>query len=236
MTSQLTYGYPCINSLLHLFFPHNCLGCGSDEIETAQILCIACRSALPATKFSGIEGNPIERIFLGRLSLEHATAGFYFTKKSMIQKLLHQLKYKQNKEVGVYLGEILGRELLNAKRLSNIDLIHPLPLHPKKEKLRGYNQATYIAKGIGNVFKKPICLTGVVRKDFTSTQTKKSRLDRWANIENAFVLQDRDQLIDKHILLVDDVITTGATLEACGRIFLQLPQVKLSVATLAYTV
>ncbi len=150
-----------------------------------------------------------------------------------MQHLIHQLKYKANQDVGVYLGELVGNSLLNSNRFDQIDFLVPLPLFPEKERKRGYNQATVICQGISAVMNVPILTGNVLRKRFTETQTRKHRTERWENVADSFFVKDSLRLEGKHILLVDDVVTTGATLEACGSVIINIPGAKLSLATLS---
>lgn len=218
--------------MLHLLFPHRCAGCGSDVLSADQIICTECIDALPQTYFEQYSGNPIEKIFWGRLPLANATSQFFFTKDSVMQHLMHQLKYRGNREVGVYLGKLIGSQLEATNRFRNVDAIVPLPLYPEKEYQRGYNQATLLCEGIAEVLQKPVLQNAVVRTHHTDSQTKKSRVERWQNMEGRFLISNSDALQHKHLLLVDDVVTTGATLEACGRKLLEVDGVRLSVATL----
>jgi ComF family protein len=218
---------------LHIFYPHVCLGCGSDLLNEKNLLCIKCIAALPNTNFALHAANPVEKIFWGRLPLTAAHSEFFFAKESLIQHLIHQLKYKGNKEIGFYLGELMGRSLLNSNRFANIDSLIPLPLFSDKEHKRGYNQATILCDGISSITKIPVDKTSVVRQRFTETQTRKHRTERWENVEGSFVVKNATALKGKHILLVDDVVTTGATLEACGNAIIKTDETKISIATLA---
>ena len=137
-----------INSFVHLFFPHNCIGCGTDNLNDDDLLCAKCLYELPQTNFFQSKNNPVEKIFYGRLNIEVAASGFYFTKNSLLQKLMIELKYKNNKDVGFYLGKMLGKMLNESERFNNVDALVPLPLNAKKEKKRGYNQAKIICEGI----------------------------------------------------------------------------------------
>lgn len=224
------------NSLSHLFFPHNCLGCATDILNTNDLLCAKCFTDLPETNFSAVANNPIEKTFLGRIKIEQATAAFYFTKQSLLQHLMVQLKYKNNKDVGLYLGKLLGYKLLQSNRFNNIDALIPLPLNDKKKYKRGYNQAEVICKGIAEIFDRPIITNAVQREIFTQTQTHENRINRWQNMEGVFALTNEKAIINKHILLVDDVITTGATLESCGAEILKAANTKLSIACVAFTI
>jgi ComF family protein len=222
-------------SLLHLLFPHVCEGCGTDVMQIEHFLCMKCHADLPETEFHLYPNNPIEKIFWGRLPVTNATAQYYFTKGSKMQHLLHGLKYKGNKELGLYLGRLMGHAFAESNRFRFVDALVPLPLFPAKEQKRGYNQATILCEGIAEVLEKPILKNVIVRTTHTDTQTKKNRVERWANMEGRFELVKRDAVKDKHILLIDDVITTGATLEACGTCLMEDGNTKLSIATLCYS-
>ena len=178
--------------------------------------------------------NIVEKIFWGRLALTAGMSEFYFTKGTLIQKLIHEFKYKSNIEVGLYLGGLIGHSFLNSNRFATIDALVPLPLFADKEFKRGYNQATILCNGMSIVMNVPVMKNNAVRKRFTETQTKKHRSERWQNVEGSFEINNPQELRNKHILLVDDVVTTGATLEACGTEILNIEETKLSIATLAY--
>ncbi|MBL0145760.1 MAG: ComF family protein [Chitinophagaceae bacterium] len=222
-----------ISSTLHLFYPHLCNGCNTDVLSNNSLLCLECINNLPHTQYAKFENNPIEKIFWGRIPLQAAFAEFYFDKESLIQHLIHQLKYKNNTAIGVYLGEMMGKSIIASDRIKDVDALIPLPLFPDKERKRGYNQAKIICDGISNVTNIPVLDNIVIRQRFTETQTRKHRTERWQNVAESFAVADIKKLESKHLLLVDDVITTGATLEACGNIILQIPGTKLSIATLA---
>lgn len=219
------------DSFLHLLFPHVCAGCGSDILNEESVLCMRCMDAMPETNFEIHANNPVEKIFWGRLPLVGATAQFYFTKESLMQHLMHQFKYKRNKELGLQLGRIMGEKIKASARFE-VDALVPLPLFPAKEKRRGYNQATLLCEGMAETMNIPVLDKAIIRPQHTETQTKKGRIERWKNMEGKFILSDPGALRNKHVLLVDDVITTGATLEACGNELLKAGGVQLSVATL----
>lgn len=224
------------NGLRHIFFPHICSGCGTDLLPENKLLCIRCLNNLPVTNFQHHSINPVEKIFRGRLRLVKAFSYLYFTKDSMLQSLLHELKYKGKKEIGEFLGNKMGEAVHAVFENDPVDALIPLPLHPAKERQRGFNQATAIANGLAEVFKIPVMEKTVARKIFTASQTKKSRLERWDNMEGKFILNEEDAPYGKHVLLVDDVVTTGATLEACGNELLKTQGLRLSISTLAYSV
>ena len=219
-------------SLLQILFPHICSGCGTDGISEGNTICIECLARLPETNFHLFPNNPVEKIFWGRLPLVHATAHFYFSKESLMQRLMHQVKYKGNRELARLLGRMMGEKIFQSSHFSEVDALVPLPLFPAREKKRGYNQATLLCEGIRSVTGLQI-MTGVItRPQHTETQTKKGRIERWKNMEGKFELVGPSRIEGRHVLLVDDVITTGATLEACGLKLLEAADTRLSIAAL----
>lgn len=218
--------------VFNLFYPHTCIGCGSDVIEKDNFLCLECLNDLPRTHFAMHKNNPVEKKFWGRLALASAMSEFYFAKGSMVQNMIHEFKYRGNKEAGFFLGTMMGNSLSNSNRFP-IDALIPLPLFEKKEKMRGFNQSEILCLGIAEVLGKPVIKNNVIRKIFTETQTKKHRVERWKNVEEIFFIKNPEELEGKHLLLVDDVITTGATIDACGTEILKIKNVVLSVASLA---
>jgi ComF family protein len=188
---------------------------------------------MPTTGYQpGIE-NPVSQLFWGRVNIEGACSYFHFRKLSKYQHLLHQLKYNGRKDVGVELGRQFGYIIGKSLHEQKVSVIIPVPLHPKRERKRGYNQSTMIAEGISVATNIPVDETSVRRVVSTTTQTKKTRLERWQNVENIFDITNGQLLSNKHILLIDDVVTTGATLEACAQALLRIDGVKVSIATLA---
>jgi ComF family protein len=222
-----------LSPLLHFMYPHNCLGCGSDIIQKENFLCLECTNDLPHTGFALHANNPVEKIFWGRIPVVACMSEFYFSKDSIIQNCIHEFKYRGNRKVGLFLGNLIGKSLLNSTRFSNIDALVPLPLFLQKEFKRGYNQSTLLCEGIHQILNIPLITKNVLRIVHTETQTKKGRIQRWENVEKSFSVLDPGSLKGKHILLVDDVITTGATLEACGAEILKAGDTALSIATLA---
>ena len=199
------------------------------------MLCLSCHANLPQTSFHLHPNNPIEKLFWGRLPITHATAQYYFSKETLVQRLMHQFKYRRNKDLGFFLGKMMGHQLLESNRFSYIDALVPLPLYALKERRRGFNQATVLCEGIAEVLKKPVLKDVVRRISYTESQTKKTRLQRWQNMEGRFEVLEKESIQGKHILLVDDVITTGATLEACGKAIFAEADVKLSLASLCFS-
>ena len=223
-----------VGSTMHLLYPHVCTGCGSDLLEADSLLCLTCMHDLPHTNFAALPNNPVEKDFWGRINLVAAYSQFYFSKAFLMQHLIHHLKYKGNTKIGFYLGEIMGKTMLQSNRFSTMDALLPLPLYPDKEHKRGYNQATVICNGISSVMNIPVLSSAVIRQHATETQTRKHRTERWENVKDSFKVVKPGELNGKRLLLVDDVVTTGATLEACGNVMLQAADVKLGIATLAY--
>lgn len=222
-------------SVSHILFPHLCNGCGSDLINEDHLLCLRCAEQLYETGFAEAEHNPVEKIMWGRLKCDSAMSQYYFSKGSLFQHLVHQVKYKSNKELGIYLGKMMGHSLVRSPRFLSIDALVPLPLFPDKEKKRGYNQAAIICEGISAIMKVPVLYNVVHRIRYTDTQTHKTRMERWQNVEGVFVAGLSAIAEGRHVLLVDDIITTGATVEACGNAMLEdIPELKLSFATLGY--
>jgi ComF family protein len=224
-----------IHSFSHLFFPHNCVGCGSDLVDMEQLLCLQCLDELPFIHFSLHDNNPVEKIFRGRISVEHAMSLLYFTKDAALQQVLHQFKYRGKKEIGLFFGRMMGNALGQSGYFNAIDGLVPLPLFASREKKRGYIQATVLCEGIAEITGIPVLKHAIIRTSATETQTHKNRIRRWQNMEGKFELLDIASLQNKHVLLIDDVVTTGATLESCAAELLHAPGVRVSIATLAFT-
>lgn len=222
-----------LKDLAELLFPRLCVVCGDRLIEQEQWICLHCLHHIPRTNFHLEPDNPVSRLFYGRIQIEQATAFFYFSKGSKYQTLLHNLKYKGMKELGFEIGKHFAHDLLQSSAFATVDLICPVPLHPSKERKRGYNQSWWIASGIASQMQKELSDTDLKRITATETQTRKSRFARWQNVEGIFHLANPEKFAGKHILLVDDVVTTGATLEACVQEIHAKIDVKVSVATLA---
>jgi ComF family protein len=221
-------------SLAHIFFPHLCKGCGSEHVQANHHLCYQCIAALPYTNFAAHEGNPVEKTFFGRVRVTSATSLLYFTPSSRTKELVHQVKYKGQKQLARFLGTMVGRSITSSHRFKNIDHIIPLPLFKSRERQRGYNQAELLADGIADVTGIPVLRKAILRQKATVTQTHKSRTDRWANVEGHFIVAQPQLLANTSILLVDDVITTGATLDACASVLNNIPGTTLHISTLAF--
>ena len=220
------------DSFLHLLFPHLCAGCGTDILKEETVLCMRCIDAMPETNFEIHPNNPVEKTFWGRLPLVGATAQFYFTKESLMQQLMHQFKYKRNKDLGLQLARIMGEQVKRSGRFE-VDALVPLPLFPAKEKRRGYNQASILCEGMAKAMNIPVLDKVITRPQHTETQTKRGRIERWKNMEGKFSLPNQRAIRNKHLLLVDDVITTGATIEACANLLNTIEGVSVSIACIA---
>jgi ComF family protein len=217
-----------------LFFPKNCAVCGKPLLRQEKILCTSCYYRLPFTGFFDEKENPVTEIFMARLPLVFASSLLFFNKGGMAQQLIHQLKYDGKKEIGSFLGKLIGIALQGSPFISDVDIILPVPLHPKKEHQRGYNQSYLIGRAMAEQIEIPVSGEVLFRKVYTATQTKKSRYERWQNVKDIFAVKNENLIRNKHVLLVDDVITTGATLEACGNELIKIPGVRLSIVSAAY--
>ncbi|MCF6350236.1 MAG: ComF family protein [Flavobacteriaceae bacterium] len=222
--------------IANLFFPKLCLGCKNVINSNEKLVCSFCSHELPKTDYTNNIGNLVERTFYGRIKVEEATALLVYSKKGIVQKLIHNLKYKGHQDVGVFFGNWLGREIYNSPRFKTIDFIVPVPLHKKKLKDRGYNQVTKFGEQLSYAIKKPYKATVLIRKNTSNTQSKKIRFDRWKNVNEMFFVNDLSVFENKHILLIDDIITTGATIETCCNELLKIKGIKISIAVMAFTV
>ena len=188
---------------------------------------------MPRTNYHLRKDNPVERLFWGKMPLERATSYFYYHKGSDFRYILHQLKYGGRKDLGDVMGRFMAAELVSAGFFQNIDSIVPVPLHPRKQQLRGYNQSECIARGISVVTGIPVDASSVARKKHTDTQTRKSAYERWENVDGIFCLRYPERFRGKHVLIVDDVLTTGSTITACTDAFKGVENIRISILTLA---
>ena len=223
-----------VDDLLELFFPELCVTCGERLLSHEKYVCLNCWKDLPQTHFHLEAENKVAQLFWGRVQIENATSFFTYRKGSRYQQLIHFIKYKGLKELGYETGRRFGFELNESAEFRSVDWIIPVPLHPKKLKRRGYNQSEWIARGIADAMQKPVSTDNLIRKIFTSTQTRKNRFERWQNVEGIFDIAQPEDFENKHILLIDDVVTTGSTLEACAFQLLKIKNTKVSIATLAF--
>ncbi len=219
---------------LGLIYPDICAVCAEVLFDHEQEICEFCWTDLPLSNYHLLEDNPVSRLFYGRVPIEGATSYYLFNKGTRVQKLLHTLKYKNRPQVAEVLGRRMGNELMHSKSFRDIDLIIPVPLHKNRMRERSYNQSYFIARGLAENWNKPVLTEVLYRERYTGTQTRKGRFQRWKNVENSFSLHNPDKIKGKHVLLVDDVVTTGATLEACARQLREVAGVRVSVLTIAY--
>jgi ComF family protein len=220
---------------LCLIFPDYCNACGEDLYHGEQLICIKCLYDLPYTDFQHYPENPVAKLFWGRIRSSSAMAMLYYRKGTRVQRLIHQLKYNGKTDLGLKLGMLLGERLQKSDLYQTAELILPVPIHPAKERKRGYNQCTSIAMGISAVLNIPVNTNTLYRNKQTNSQTKKSRYQRFENIRSVFGIRDAGILKNKHVILVDDVITTGATIEACSKAILSCEVSRLSIVALAFT-
>ncbi|WP_316840627.1 ComF family protein [Pedobacter gandavensis] len=223
-----------IPDLLHLLFPAACFGCALPLISGEADICSSCLYSLPYTDHHLDPNNLVARQFWGRLPCHAAMAMLFFKKEGTVQQLIHHLKYSNQANLGIRLGILLGERLQSSPYFQGIDLLIPVPLHKKRLARRGYNQSEAIAQGIAEVINVPVSNRHLFRTSATDSQTHKGRLLRFENMSTAFAVQHPEELANKHLLLIDDVLTTGATIEACGISLLQAMPEKISIATLAY--
>ena len=222
-----------VEDFISLFFPRYCLACSGPLVKGEEIMCTRCLGDLPKTNYHLHSENPVMNRLAGRLPLKHGFAFLKFRKSGIVQNLLHELKYNNHPEVGVRLGQAYGHELLQSGIDKEFDLIIPVPLHASRKRQRGYNQSAKFAAGLSEVMKIKWDESISVRTQSTATQTRKSKAERWENVRDVFSVDIHGNIKGKRILLVDDVITTGATLEACGQHIVSCGCGELSVACIA---
>lgn len=222
-----------LGSFLSLLFPRCCLVCGRPLAKGEECICTMCNINLPRTNYHLQEDNPVEQLFWGKVPLERATSFFFYRKGSDFRQILHQLKYGGRKELGATMGRYMASELLPSGFFKGIDVIIPVPLHKKKQQLRGYNQSEWIVRGIAAVTGISVNTESIIRRKNTETQTRKSTFERWENVDGIFELHSSEHLQGKHVLIVDDVLTTGATTVACASALMEVQEIRISILTLA---
>ncbi|MBC7695826.1 MAG: ComF family protein [Burkholderiales bacterium] len=223
-----------LQDFISLIYPRNCVACGNSLFKHEDQVCNYCYTNLPKTNFHRQQRNPVDALFYGRTPLLIASSFYLFQKKGSIQKILHAIKYKSNKDLAVLVGKWYAEDLKTDPVISKADYIIPVPLHSKKFKMRGFNQSEEFAKGLSEGLKTSLNTSVLQRKEFTETQTKKSKYERWENVEDVFELICPETFKNKQVVLVDDVITTGATIEACCQLLQQIEGIKISVLSIAY--
>lgn len=220
-------------SIINLFFPKSCSGCDTILLTNEKVICSICRHNIPLTNHHLLIENEAFKKFYGRIPVEHASAFLYFHKKGIVQKLIHNLKYKGHQEIGTILGEWHAEDLKEITSSLNFDEIIPVPLHPKKYRERGYNQVATFSQSLSQKLNLNCNEAILFRKIYSKTQSQKNLLGRIEGIETIFDVHYTEKNHNKHFLLIDDVITTGATLEACGRALLKIPGAKISIICIA---
>jgi ComF family protein len=216
-----------------LFFPKYCSSCNRNLMHYEKAVCMHCLTHLPRLQLHDERDNAVEKLFWGRIDVEAATAFLSMPRNGISHRLIHRLKYHGDQEVGERLGALFAHELLESERMKGIDVIVPVPLHPKKLHVRGYNQCDCIARGMAETLGADISLNNLTRTHFSASQTRRGRISRWSNVKDIFWVREPEKFENKRILLVDDVITTGATIEACATALLKINGVQLSVGALA---
>jgi competence protein ComFC len=224
-----------LKDLLYIFYPKLCAICKLQLIDNEITICTVCRHVLPLTNFVDFKNNKITQTFYGRTLIEKGYALVLYRKEGSAKKLIQDLKYKNNQEVGTFFGNWLGAMLRENKEFDEVDCIVPVPLHPKKQKIRGYNQVTKFGERLSFFLNKPFIENQLIRTSSTKTQTLKARFERFKNLDTKFQIKEGDKFKSKHILLIDDVITTGATLEACANELQKYKGTKISILTMGYT-
>lgn len=232
----MSYIYDFWDDFISLLFPRLCYACGDHLLRNERLICTECYVVIPRTNYHLIKDNPVAQLFWGRCMIEKAAAFSYYNKDSRIRKLIHNLKYKGIKEIGFELGRTYGLSLKSSGFMDDIDVVIPVPLHPSKKRIRGFNQSEIISMGIADAAGLSVDIKSLVRKMVSATQTKRSRYERWTNVEGIFQVAESQAVSGKHILLVDDVITTGSTIESCTAELLKYKGVRVSVIALAFAV
>ncbi len=224
-----------LSDLAYLFYPIYCAACDNPLYKNERILCTSCRHKLPLGNFHKVNAKKIEKVFYGRAKIENATSLLLFEKDSLVQNLIHNLKYRGREEIGKELGVWLGQELSQSSVYQNIDAVIPVPLHPKRLRERGFNQVEKFGQEIAEKLNAEYVDFVLKKNSYNKKQSKNSRLTRWINTSETFGIQNESLLANKHILIVDDIVTTGATLEACIQVLKSIPGIKISIATMAIT-
>jgi ComF family protein len=233
--SFLTIFQNYVQGFIHLFYPHVCLQCASSELLNSQVICDDCESKLPYTHFSSMSISPIDKIFWGRAKIQQANSILFFTKDSIVQKIIFELKYKQNKKAGYLLGRLIAQDMLTNHAAIFPHFLIPIPISKKKQRKRGFNQCQIICEGIIDCGINAVIFNGLQKIKNTITQTHKDRLQRSMQTGPLFKLINGASLCNKHIMIIDDVITTGSTLETAYHCLREATPASISISTAAYT-
>jgi ComF family protein len=229
---NINRGY--LADFLSLLFPQLCEACNEKLSGQEKLICTNCIYNLPYTNFHQQTDHIVAQQFWGKMKLEGSYALFYFTKGGKVQRLIHHLKYKNKPQIGNLIGQIAGGRLVGNELFKTVDIIIPVPLHLSRMRKRGYNQSERFAQGLAEKLDAVVSIKNLVRTKATETQTRKSRYSRFENVSSVFAINNPEALAGKHILLVDDIMTTGSTLESCGNMLLEIEGLRLSIATIAY--
>ncbi|WP_306012519.1 MULTISPECIES: ComF family protein [unclassified Allomuricauda] len=222
-----------INEINNILLPRACFGCNAQLFRGEHVLCAVCRHDVPLTDHNYLEENAVDRIFYGRIPIKKAASFVYFSKNGLVKNVLHWLKYKNQEQIGGFFGDWCGTLLKESGQLKDIDVVVPVPLHPKKLKKRGYNQVALFARHVAQHIGADYCDNWLIKTKNTKTQTKKGRQTRWETSKDAFTLDFSKNISYTRVLLVDDVITTGATIESCAQALLQVKGLEVSVLSMA---
>lgn len=220
------------SAFFSLLLPRTCVVCSDALIPSEACICTQCNILLPRTQYHLKRENPVENRFLGLLPIEKATSYFFYVEESNFRHIIHQLKYKGQKQIGEQMGRQMATDIQKSGFFNDIDIIVPVPLHAKKLKSRGYNQSEWLAQGIALITRLPVVADALIRKTNTDSQTTKTRFERWDNMQDVFFVHQPELYAGKHILLVDDVLTTGATIVASAKAFANVKDVRFSIITL----
>lgn len=224
-----------LSDLIRIFYPDLCIECKIPLLEQERYLCVNCLHQLPQLPLTDFRNNVITQSFYGKVSIQLGYSLLIYRRMGIVKNIIQELKYKGNESIGTWLGKWIGSILEHNPEFQSIDYIIPVPLHPKKLKLRGYNQVSKFAHQLGNFLNKPVVENQLVRVSSTKTQTLKARMERFSNVNTKFQIGVPELFENKHILLVDDVITTGATLTSCASEFTKIDNCDISVLSMAYT-
>ncbi len=224
-----------LKDVFSVFFPDVCVNCQSRLLRNEQFLCTFCLNDLPVILYNDTTKKMLQNIFYGKVPIEDVYSFLYFTKFGITQKLIHQLKYKKEQNIGVFLGRRMCYDIERLKLFEDVNLVLPVPLHKKKLKERGYNQVDKFGELLSAYLQVPYETDVLQRVSINETQTLKQRFERFSNTDSKFLISDFECFENKHVLLIDDVITTGATLVSCCEELLKVKNIKISVCTMAYT-
>jgi ComF family protein len=222
-------------NLLNVLFPVFCNGCSKLLLKNEKVICTKCLHNLPFTHHHQIKKTEINKVFYGIIPIEFNASILYFTKKGITQNLIHNLKYRNRQEIGTFLGELYATEIMNIENIKNIDYIIPVPLHKKRFQDRGYNQVSSFSAAIGEKLKIPVLEEVLLKTKNLKSVTNQSKENRKEQIKNVFSITNFEKIEGKHVLIIDDVFTTGATIEACAKEILKIQNTKISILTMAYS-